>query len=296
MRFGIIGNITKPNIVAVTRKVTECLRARNSTYVLEAELAKKLQEAAPSPASAQAEACPAGEIGKKCELVIALGGDGTMLSAARLIGPLGVPLLGVNLGKLGFLAEVSIEEVEECLNDIVTGNYAIDERMCLAAAVKGVPDAYTALNEIVIDRAALPRLIELETYVNDEYLVTYAADGIIITTPTGSTAYSLASGGPIVVPQSMVITINPISPHSLTARPIVVPDASVVRILVHAGASPVRMAADGQTEGFYHTPAEFLVQKASHQIKLVKQKKRSYYDILRTKLMWGRDVRITHAD
>ncbi len=295
MKFGIIGNTAKPNVVAVTGKVIDFLRRYRTEFVVEANLAKKLHEGAMISAVTAVDSRPAGDIGKSCDMLIALGGDGTMLSAARLVGPLGVPLLGVNLGKLGFLAEISVDDLEECLKDIIAGKYDIDERMCLTSTVKNSTEQYTGLNEMVIDRASLPRLIELETYVDNEYLVTYAADGIIVTTPTGSTAYSLASGGPIVVPHSKVITINPISPHSLTARPVVVPDTSVVRIVVHGTGSPVHITADGQTEGFYATPTEFVIQKAPHSIKLVKRKKRSYYDILRTKLMWGRDVRMEHS-
>lgn len=296
MTVGIIGNTTKANLSDVARKLTDHLRRHNVSYVLETGLAKILQEAGSSSPIGSSESWLDTGAGKRCDLVIALGGDGTMLSAARLAGPLGIPILGVNLGKLGFLAEVSVDELEDCLDDIVAGKYVVEERMGLAATEKNTGQVYTALNEIVVDRGSLSRVIELETSVNNEYLVTYAADGIIITTPTGSTAYSLASGGPIVVPQSKVITINPISPHSLTARPVIVPDDSVVTITVHSGDTPVHVAADGQSEGFYGTPAEITIQKTRYCIKLVKRSKRSYFDILRTKLMWGKDVRVKRAD
>ena len=150
---------------------------------------------------------------------------------------------------------------------------------------------YFALNEIVVDRGASPRLIVLETAVDGEYLVTYTADGIIITTPTGSTAYSLASGGPIVVPQSRVLMINPISPHTLTARPVIIPDERSITVTIHEGAKRVHITADGQVEGFYDSPVTFTIKRASHTVKLVKRKKRSYFDLLRTKLLWGRDLR-----
>jgi NAD kinase len=157
-----------------------------------------------------------------------------MLTAARLVGGWGIPILGINMGKLGFLAEVSLDEWEDFVPEVVAGKFRVEERMCLSTTMKGTADTFVSLNEIVIDRGSSPRVIELETYVDDEYLVTYSADGIIVTTPTGSTAYSLASGGPIVVPRSDVLTINPISPHSLTSRAVVIPSASTVRI-VHAG-------------------------------------------------------------
>ena len=295
MKFGIVGNTSKPRVIDVIRKLTTHLRSHKVPFVVESTLATLLHDAVPSVRVDASESCPEADLPATCDMLISLGGDGTMLAAARLIGSSGVPILGVNLGALGFLAEVAIDELEACLDDIVAGKYAIEERMCLRATMKSTTEVYTALNEIVVDRASLPRLIEFETYVNDEYLVTYAADGIIVTTPTGSTAYSLASGGPIVVPHCKVIMINPISPHSLTARPVIIPDDSVVTIVIHAGASPVHITADGQAEGFYATPTEFTIQKTQYSVKLVKRKKRSYFDILRTKLLWGKDVRIKHA-
>jgi NAD+ kinase len=132
--------------------------------------------------------------------------------------------------------------------------------------------------------------------VNDQYLVTYAADGIIVATPTGSTGYSLASGGPIVVPGSGVITITPISPHTLTARAVLVPDSSVIHISVKSASKPVHLTADGQFEGFYDTPAEITVRRADHTVKLVKRLNRNYFDLLRAKLLWGRDLRIESSD
>ena len=229
-------------------------------------------------------------------MVISLGGDGTMLAAARIVGKHGTPILGVNLGKLGFLAEVSVDELQECLNDILKGNYFVEERMALEAKSSKDEKLYYALNEVVVDKGASSRVIDLETYVNNDYLVTYAADGIILNTPTGSTAYSLASGGPIVAPQAKVITINPIAPHTLTARPVIVPDDSVIRVVVSSSAKPVHITTDGQVEGFYDTPAEFTIRKAPYTVKLVKRKNRRFYDLLRTKLMWGRDVRLGSHD
>jgi len=214
-----------------------------------------------------------------------------MLAAARLVGSAGTPILGVNLGKLGFLAEVSVDELEHVISDILKNKYTVQGRQVLEATAKKDGVKYYALNEIVVDKGASARVINLETYVNNDYLVTYSADGIIVNTPTGSTAYSLATGGPIVAPESNVFTINPIAPHTLTARPLIIPEESIVRIVADSGGKSVHITADGQVEGFYDTPAEFVVRKAPYAIKLVKIMKRTFYDLLRTKLLWGRDVR-----
>lgn len=296
MTFGIVGNITKPVLLEVTRNLLAYLTKKQLSYVVHDDLARWYNNAGGKPAIDESMMSGSAEIARKCDMMISLGGDGTMLSAARIVGASNIPLLGVNLGKLGFLAEVSVEEITICIDDIVARNYVLEERTVLKATGGNEAKEYYALNEIVADRGSSPRVIELETYVNGEYLVTYAADGIIINTPTGSTAYSLASGGPIVVPLSTVITINPISPHSLTARPVIVPDSSVIRVIVHGGHTPVHITADGQVEGFYQTPAEFTIQKAPYTIKLVKRKKRTYYDLLRTKLFWGKDVRMKDND
>ncbi|MBI1807964.1 MAG: NAD(+)/NADH kinase [Ignavibacteria bacterium] len=292
MKFGIFGNIDKPVIVEVTTTLFSYLRERNHSFVIHDILGNWLNNQNATPKLDQSLLLRVDDLPRACDLLISLGGDGTTLAAARMVGTNGIPILGVNLGKLGFLAEVSIDELKECLDQIIRGDYSIDERMMLTAIAKSDGKVYHALNEIVVDRGESPRVIDLETYVNNDYLVTYAADGIIIATPTGSTAYSLASGGPLVAPQSKVITINPISPHTLTARPVIIPDTSTIKVVAHAGTKRVHITADGQVEGFYETPAEFTIQKAPYVIKLVKRKKRTYYDLLRTKLLWGKDLRI----
>ena len=231
------------------------------------------------------------ELAAQCDILVALGGDGTMLMAARTVAGHGTPILGINLGKLGFLAEVSAHEIRECIEDVLSGSYVIEERVALTARTSSDSKEYFALNDIVVDRGSSPRVLDLETAVDGEYLVTYTSDGIIITTPTGSTAYSLASGGPIVVPQSRVLVINPISPHMLTARPVVLPDERVITVAIHAGAKQVHITADGQVEGRYDSPVTFTIKKAPYSVKLVKRKERNYFHLLRTKLLWGRDLR-----
>lgn len=292
MTFGIVGNTAKPVIHVVTKTLLSYLKSKNLPFVVHEALARWLNEANGTVTIEPRQTISEKELPMRCDVIIALGGDGTMLCAARMVGHHGIPILGVNLGKLGFLAEVSVDEMQGCIDRIIEDDVSVEERMVLKATTPNDSTTYHGLNEVVVDKGASPRVIDLETYVNDEYLVTFAADGIIVTTPTGSTAYSLASGGPIVVPQSDVITINPIAPHTLTARPVVVPDESIIRVVVSTGSKPVHVTADGQTEGFYDTPAEFTIQKAPYKVKLIKMKGRSYYDLLRAKLMWGRDVRV----
>lgn len=224
-------------------------------------------------------------------MIVALGGDGTMLSTARSVGGRELPILGINLGKLGFLAEVSVGDIEKCFGDIDAGRYLVEDRLVLEARVGDDGEHLTALNEIVIDRGASARVIEFETWVDDDYLVTYAADGMIITTPTGSTGYSLATGGPIVTPQCDVLTIIAISPHTLTARPVIVPSERVIRVSAGSGGQAVHFTADGQVEKFCSTPVECTVRRAPFRAKLVRWRKGSYFDLLRMKLMWGKDLR-----
>jgi NAD+ kinase len=292
MTFGILGNIDKPVLKEVTEHLLRYLKETGISYVIHEDIGRLLDGEGTGAGVEPEFLVSEQKLLQKSDMLIALGGDGTMLATARLVGARGVPVLGVNLGKLGFLAEVSVSDMHDCIAEIARGQYLVEERTVLQARNEQESRPFFALNEVVVDRGSSPRVIELETHVNGEYLVTYAADGIITTTPTGSTAYSLASGGPIVVPQSNVLTINPISPHTLTARAVIVPDDSVITVAVRSSSKPVHMTADGQIEGFFETPTTFVIQKAPYTVKLVKRMKRSYFDLLRTKLMWGRDLRL----
>jgi NAD+ kinase len=163
--------------------------------------------------------------------------------------------------------------------------------MMLQASTPKYPIKYIALNDMVVDKFGTSRVLDLETYVNAEYLATFTADGIILSTPIGSTAYALANGGPIVTPHNRSITISPICPHTLTARPVIVPDDSTITIKIASPKYKVRLTADGQDEAVLQPPTEIRVKKAKHAARLVKRKNTSYYDVLRKKLNWGRDVR-----
>jgi NAD+ kinase len=289
MTFGIMGNIRKPMLYSVAKELIGYLTKRKIEFVLSEELASVLTKK--NEIAGGVRIYPLKKLADHCDIIIALGGDGTMLTAARNVGRRSTPILGINLGKLGFLAEVPVSAIRDIINSILKNNYTVEERMVIEAYSPQKKKRFYGMNEIVIDRGASKRVVELETYVNDKYLLTYSADGLIVTTPTGSTAYSLAAGGPIIIPESNVIMLNPIAAHTLTARPLVVPDTSTIRVVVKME-SPVHITADGQIEAFYKTPAEIFIQKANYTIKLIKQKDHSFFELLRTKLLWGKDVRV----
>lgn len=291
MIFGILGNTEKPELLTVSRDLLRFLHDQRLSFLVHYALASWLREH--SVQIDEHQVCPEVDLHRKCDVIIALGGDGTMLTAARIVGSSEVPILGVNLGKLGFLAEVSISELEEAIREVVKGEYAIEKRTTLMATSEVDGKQLVALNEVVVDKGSSARMIEMETYVDEDYLGTYAADGLIIATPTGSTAYSMASGGPIISPGSNVLVLTPVSPHSLTSRPIVLPDQKTIRVVVHSASRKVHITADGQLEEFYEAPTSFRIQRGSNCIRLIKRRKRTYYEVLRAKLLWGKDVRLS---
>jgi NAD+ kinase len=288
--YGIVANTAKRETLPVLAKLVTALMTKGAEYRVHDEVGKG-PGGSRSGIAGVVPGVPLAELLNHSTMVIALGGDGTILSAARAIGPRQIPILGINLGKLGFLAEVPVEEIERCLTDVEAGRYRVEDRIALEARVGAAAEPLTALNEIAIDRGASARVIDFETFVNGEHLGTYAADGIIVTTPTGSTGYSLATGGPIVTPQSDVLTIIAISPHTLTARPVIIPSDSEVRVSIAEGPTALHITADGQVETFCNAPLECVIRRAPYPVRLVRWSKGSYFDLLRSKLMWGRDLR-----
>jgi len=225
-------------------------------------------------------------------MLIAFGGDGTILSAARMVGSRSIPILGINLGKLGFLAEVAPDEIEQAVGEIVTRRYVVEERLVLHAVSSATPDkTLYAANDVVVDKSRSSRMISLDVFIDGQFAVTYRGDGLIVSTPTGSTGYALSSGGPIVVPTSRVLGITPISPHTLSGRPLIVPDATVIRLVVQDYAGEVLLSADGQSESVLSPPVEVVITRAAYPLRLVKRVDRSYFDVLRAKLLWGKDAR-----
>lgn len=293
MRFGIAGNVQKEGVPSIARKLLERFEAEGIDYLLDKSLADILKKK--SGQKIQGRAVTEKKLPAEVDVLISLGGDGTILRLARQVAEYGTPILGVNLGKLGFLTEASLDDLDACIGELLSGDYFVVERMMLQASTSRHPKSYVALNDIVVDKFGTSRVLDLETYVNAEYLATFTADGIILSTPIGSTAYALANGGPIVTPHNRSITISPICPHTLTARPVIVPDDSTISIKIASPRYKVRLTADGQDEAVLQPPTEIRVKKAKHSARLVKRKNTSYYDVLRKKLNWGRDVRTDNA-
>jgi NAD+ kinase len=288
MKFAIVGNADKQGIRETLEHVLTRLASAGMDYAVDEELAPFVDQGqARTGVLRKREECLDG-----ANMVLALGGDGTLLSAARSVGPRGTPILGVNLGRLGFLAAVAPGELDRALGDILANNYVVEERLMLEARLPGRPgSAIVALNDIVIDKSRSSRAIDIETHINGTFAVTYRGDGLIISSPTGSTAYALSNGGPIVTPTSRVLGITPISPHTLSGRPLIVPDESIIRIIAKSSGEEVLVSADGQEELYLPPPVEIVVKKSAFSMKLVKSLNDSYFDTLRAKLHWGRDPR-----
>ncbi len=223
------------------------------------------------------------------DLLVVLGGDGTILSAARLAAGR-VPILGVNIGGFGFLAEVPLGELPAAIAEVVGGAAVIDDRAMLEAEIVkdgGVRLRCLALNDMVVAKTGVARVIRVATWVNDEHLSTYSADGVIVATPTGSTAYSLSAGGPIVHPQVDVLIVTPICPHMLTARPVVVAGGAAVTVEAMGAAEDVTLSVDGQESHPLHGGERVIVRRAAARTRLVRRGAPRFYRILREKLAWG---------
>jgi NAD+ kinase len=265
----------------VIAQLLSWLSARGLGAVLEKETADL---AADAPAAAGKAELPS-----QVDLLVVLGGDGTLLSMARAVGDLGVPLLGVNLGGLGFLTATTLDEMLPALEAYLAGQMTIEERMLLAARVirNGQPLCeYAALNDVVITKSAMSRIIDLSVSVDGRYATAYRADGLIISTPTGSTAYSLSAGGPILFPTMDAVVLTPICSHTLTNRPIVLPGADRVEVTLLAD-QEVMATVDGQVGVGLRERDTVEVRKAASRIRLVRFPQKDFFSVLRTKLKWG---------
>ena len=226
------------------------------------------------------------------DMVLSMGGDGTFLKAASYVGNKNTPILGINTGRLGFLADVSPEEMEETFKDIYKGNYKLEDRSILQVFSEGQPlKGYPCgLNEIAILKRDSSSMITIHTSINGAYLTTYQADGLVISTPTGSTAYSLSIGGPIIVPHSKTIAITPVAPHSLNVRPIVINDDWEITLDVESRSHNFLVAIDGRSETC-REGTRLTIRKADYKIKVVKRPNHVFFHTLRNKMMWGADGR-----
>lgn len=295
MKIGVIGNTIKDSLPDAIQALMHLGPKYDLEFYIHDELFQTLKKKG-ATSVAQRQFLPSAELVAESDVIVAFGGDGTILSAARMVGKSDVPILGINLGKLGFLAEVSQQELEPFIHDVITGQHIIEERMMLKTKIERDNSVLYSMNDVVIDNSTSSRLIHISVYVNNDYLVSYSGDGVILATPTGSTAYSLAAGGPIVVPTTSVIVVQPISPHSLSARTVIIPDTSKLRIVVEHLSNEARVTADGQTEKIFAPPLDIYIEKAEYSVKLIKRKDRSYYDVLRAKLLWGSDIRLVKGE
>lgn len=227
------------------------------------------------------------------DYAISMGGDGTLLKTAARVHSKDTPIIGVNIGRLGFLADVAPSDIETAISDIYVGNYRVDEHSVIKIETSGeekLESGPFALNDIAILKRDNASMISIRTSINGEYVTTYQADGLIVTTPTGSTAYNLSNGGPIIAPGTGTLCLTAVAPHSLNIRPIVVPDSSVISLKVESRSHSVLVAVDGKSTSL-HDGTEVRISKAKHTVRIIRFSDRKYYSTLREKMMWGLDQR-----
>ena len=234
---------------------------------------------------------PTEKLAAVVDLILVLGGDGTMIATARMIEDLEVPVLGINYGGLGYLTEFRIEELYSALESILEGNYRLDKRVMLRTLHQRgdeVINSNRVLNDVVINKSALARIIEIDAYLNDQFVNSFRADGLIVSTPTGSTAYNLSAGGPVMFPSMNAILITPICPFTLSNRPIVVPDDAVIELRLKTDQEEVALTLDGQVGFPLKIGDRVVIQKSETTFNLIQPSNRNYFDVLRDKLRWGR--------
>jgi NAD+ kinase len=281
-RVGIVAKTDRDEARVVLPRLLEWCTGRGLTPVLEKDTASLCPDAT-------AVAVVKSELPGQADLLLVLGGDGTLLSVARLVGDLGVPILGVNLGGLGFLTALTVEELFPALEAHLRGELVIEERMMLAARVSRQGERlteYVALNDVVIMKSAMSRIITLDVSAEGQFATGYRADGLIISTPTGSTAYCLSAGGPIVYPTMAAVVLTPICSHTLTNRPIVLPASLSIEVTLRSD-QDVMLTLDGQV-GFALKRLDTVeVRQAAARIRLLRFPQKHFFSVLRTKLKWG---------
>ena len=289
MRFAIFGNIYQSRKSANIQKILACLDEHDAEVCIERRFYDYLVSTG---------RIAEGSVGLfddslfEADFVISMGGDGTLLRAAGHVGSKGTPILGVNMGRLGFLADVLPSEIEEAIASLYDSNYDIENHTVIQAEADGRPlqgPSY-ALNDIAVLKRDNASMITIHAEVDGEYLVTYQADGLIVSTPTGSTAYSLSNGGPIIVPCTGTLCLTPVAPHSLNIRPIVIPDGTVINLTVESRSHNFLIAVDGQSEKCAEGTS-LTIRKAPYTIRIVKRSGHRYFSTLREKMMWGADSR-----
>lgn len=288
MTYGITGNTRKDQLWEPVAALTRWLEAEGLPFRLDERVAAGLAERDLRPAEACARHAAADFVAG-ADVVLSFGGDGTLLTTAHQVGTRETPILGVNIGRLGFLTAVEVGGLEETIRALEAGAYRAEPRITIEAAMAGrreQPPRW-ALNDIVVAKSGSASMIDVEAAVDGAYLNDYWADGLIVATPTGSTAYSLAAGGPILAPEAGVLALTPIAPHTLTTRPIVLPDHVEIELRVTTQ-QPFLIAFDGTSEIVEEPGMRITVRRARHVVRLVRLPERGYFETLRRKLMWGR--------
>lgn len=281
MKIGIIGKTSIEKTFELVSALSKWLEDRGVEVYLDKPLAKR------SPAG---KAAPAEKIPALVDVILVFGGDGTFLGVARLASKHGTPILGINLGGLGFLTEITIDEIHPMMERILAGDYEVEDRHMLLTTIRRGRKRigrHEVLNDVVINKQAVARIIDLAIYIDGSHVTTYKADGLIISTPTGSTAYSLSAGGPIVHPTLPVTILTPICPHTLTNRPLVVASDMKVEIAITTQEPDTYLTLDGQIGIQLNTGDVVEAVQSGTSVKLIKSPYRDFFTILKTKLMWG---------
>ena len=287
-RIGVVVKPHQPEALETLCELTEWVSARGIALIGGPAVDRERIE---HETGCVIEVVPEAELPQKVDLILVLGGDGTMIATARMLGDCEVPVIGVNYGGLGYLAEFRIEELFTALESILAGDYKLEKRVMLAVEVRRGNELVTSnrvLNDVVMNKSALARIIQIETYLNDQFVNSFRADGLIVSTPTGSTAYNLSAGGPIIFPTMNAVVITPICPFTLSNRPIVVPDDSVIEIRLMTEKEDVALTLDGQVGFPIQARDRVIIRKSNTTFNLVQPKNRNYFDLLRDKLRWGR--------
>jgi NAD+ kinase len=287
-RIGVVVKPHQPDALETLCRLTKWLSEHGITLVGPPQIERERIE---HQTGCTVEVVNENELAQKVDLMLVLGGDGTMIATARMVGDSKVPVIGVNYGGLGYLAEFPLEELFPALESILAGEYEIQQRLMLTVELWRGEELVTrnrVLNDVVVNKSALARIIEIEAYLNQQFLNRFRADGLIVATPTGSTAYNLSAGGPIIFPSMNAVVITPICPFTLSNRPIVVPDDSMIEVRLMTRNEEVALTLDGQVGVPLQAGDRAVIRKSKTAFNLVQPRDRNYFDVLRNKLKWGR--------
>ena len=289
LRFALFGNIYQARKSASIQKVLSCIANHDAELYVDMEYYYFLKDN--QRLSVNATKVFTGD-DFDTDFVISMGGDGTFLKAASRVGHKDIPILGVNMGRLGFLADISPDDIEHCIDALAQDDFAIESRALIQVEADGNPlgDFSYALNDVAILKRDTASMISIRANINGQYLNTYQADGLVVSTPTGSTAYSLSNGGPIIVPGTKVFSMTAVAPHSLNVRPIVIPDSAIVELDVESRSHNFLVAIDGRSEKCKEG-TKITLRRAPYDVKVVKRSDHRYFNTLREKMMWGADSR-----